>query len=84
MDLDVISIGRVIQRLSIIFVDNPNIHSQISLFLDRVSDEDFTRFLDADWLRDLLKSLITNLQSKKTELLDYTWPLLSRLATKVR
>ena len=84
LGLDVISIGKIMQRLSILLSKNPNLTTELVYFLDQVSSEDFARFLDADWLKELLSRLISNLQSKQTELLNFTWPLLSRLVTKIR
>ena len=84
MTLELIAKGKIIQRLSILFPKNPKLTNDLIYFVDQVSSEDFVRFLDADWLKELLKLLISNLQSKQTELLNFTWPLLSRLVTKIR
>ena len=84
MTLEVIAKGKIIQRLSILLQKNPKLTNDLIYFMDQVSSEDFIRFLDADWLKELLKLLISNLQSKQTELLNFTWPLLSRLVTKIR
>ena len=84
MTLEVIAKGKIIQRLSILLPKNPQMTNDLIYFVDQVSSEDFIRFLDADWLKQLLKLLISNLQSKQTELLNFTWPLLSRLVTKIR
>ena len=84
MTLELIAKGKIIQRLSNLLPKNPKITNELVYFVDQVSSEDFVRFLDADWLKELLKLLISNLQSKQTELLNYTWPLLSRLVTKIR
>ena len=84
MKLELIAKGKIIQRLSNLLPKNPKITNELVYFVDQVSSEDFVRFLDADWLKELLKLLISNLQSKQNELLNFIWPLLSRLVTKIR
>ena len=83
MNLELIAKGKIIQRLSILLSKNPKITQELVHFVDQISPEDFVRFLDADWLKELLSLLISNLQSKQTELLNLTWPLLARLVTKI-
>ena len=83
MNLELIAKGKIIQRLSILLSKNPKITQELVHFVDQISPEDFVRFLDADWLKELLNLLISNLQSKQTELLNLTWPLLARLVTKI-
>ena len=83
MNLELIAKGKIIQRLSILLPKNPKMTQELVHFVDQISPEDFVRFLDADWLKELLNLLISNLQSKQTELLNLTWPLLARLVTKI-
>ena len=83
MNLELIAKGKIIQRLSILLPKNPKMTHELVHFVDQISSEDFVRFLDADWLKELLSLLISNLQSKQTELLNLTWPLLARLVTKI-